>query len=54
MWQTITELMDSRGKYITFGATLIYCDANNVCSVHETLDLATYASVDAGTVVSHG
>jgi transketolase N-terminal domain/subunit len=52
MWQTITALFGSRGKYISFGATVIYCDANNVCSVHDALDEATYANADAETEVS--
>jgi hypothetical protein len=54
MWQTITQLVGARGRYISFGATVIYCDANNVCSVHDTLDRASYANADAETVVSHG
>jgi hypothetical protein len=53
MWQTITQLVGARGRYISFGATVIYCDANNVCSVRDTLDQAGYANVDAETVVSH-
>ncbi len=53
MWQTITQLVGARGRYISFGATVIYCDANDVCSVRDTLDQAGYANVDAETVVSH-
>ena len=54
MWQTITQLVGARGRYISFGATVIYCDANDVCSVRDTLDQAGYANVDAEAVVSHG
>ncbi len=54
MWQTITQLVGTRGRYISFGATVIYCDANDVCSVRDTLDQAGYANVDAEAVVSHG
>ena len=53
MWQTITQLVGARGRYISFGATIIHCDANNVCSVRDGLDQAGYVHVDAGTVVSH-
>jgi len=53
MWQTITQLVGARDRFISFGATIIYCDANNVCSVRETLDQAGYANVDAKTVVEH-
>ena len=48
MFQTITKLYTmlsapvpvapatgtDKGKYIHFGATTIYCDENNVCSVY--------------------
>lgn len=44
MFQTITKLyamlsvatatVADKGKYIYFGATTIYCDENNVCSVY--------------------
>ena len=43
MFQTITRLYamlsavptsTDKGRYIHFGATTIYCDENNVCSVY--------------------
>jgi hypothetical protein len=54
MWQTITALADSRGRLISFGATVIYCDAANVCSVYYAPDAAGYVDAGAATVVAHG
>lgn len=35
MFHTITRLFDEdNGKYIYFGASIIYCDMNNVCSIY--------------------
>lgn len=36
MFQTITKLyeMPAKGKYIYFGASIIYCDENNKCMVY--------------------
>lgn len=42
MFQTITKLyemlatpaMPAKGKYIYFGASVIYCDENNKCMVY--------------------
>jgi hypothetical protein len=53
MWQTITQLVGARGKYISFGATVIYCDANNVCSVQDAGEVASHANADVEAVVSH-
>ncbi len=52
MWQTITTLFGSRGKLISFGVTVIYCDANNVWSVYDALDVSSYANLDDVTVVA--
>ena len=53
MWQTITQLVGARGQYISFGATVIYCDANNVCSVQDAAEVASHANADAEAVVAH-
>jgi hypothetical protein len=36
MFQTIMKLYDTstKGKYIYFGASIIYCNENNVCMVY--------------------
>ena len=36
MFQTIMKLYDTsaKGKYIYFGASIIYCDEKNVCMVY--------------------
>ena len=39
MFQTITKLYEmletpAKGKYIYFGASIIYCDENNKCMVY--------------------
>jgi hypothetical protein len=35
MFHTITKLFDDdNGKYIYFGASIIYCDMNNACSIY--------------------
>ena len=36
MFQTITKLYETpaKGKYIYFGASVIYCDENNKCMVY--------------------
>ena len=59
MFQTITKLyamlsvatataavavVADKGKYIYFGATTIYCDENNVCSIY-------YPDVPATTMI---
>lgn len=49
MFQTITKLyamlsVADKGRYIYFGATTIYCDENNVCSVY-------YPDVPATTMI---
>jgi hypothetical protein len=54
MWQTITALAGARGRHITFGATVIYCDASGACSVREDTSLAEHASPDPSAGPAHG
>lgn len=62
MFQTITRLYAllsadvagtataDKGRYIHFGATTIYCDENNVCSVYYP-DVAVAPAVPAMTTM---
>ena len=59
MFQTIMKLFDSRlvvpnkDKYIYFGASIIYCDEKNVCSVYyNPVDNNVIPSTDIKNVVS--
>jgi len=55
MFQTITKLYAStdtdKGRYIYFGATTIYCDEKNVCSVYYPDSTATVTTA-ATTIIS--
>ena len=60
MFQTIMKLYETqstapttpvKGKYIYFGASVIYCDEKNVCMVYYP-DNGVYPSPDITTVVS--
>lgn len=56
MFQTITKLFE-KGKYIYFGASVIYCDEKNVCMVYypdtSVLPVAAVAAVaDTKTTVA--
>jgi hypothetical protein len=60
MFQTIMKLYETqstaattlvKGKYIYFGASVIYCDEKNVCIVYYP-DNGVYPSTDVKTVVS--
>ena len=35
MFQSIIKLYNNRTNKIYFGGSIIYCDENNVCSIHE-------------------
>lgn len=59
MFQTITRLYamlsavpasTDKGRYIHFGATTIYCDENNVCSVYYP-DVVVAPAVPATTTM---
>lgn len=57
MFHTIVQLSQAtttftKTKYIYFGASVIYCDENNVCSVFYPVDHEAYPSPDVETVVS--
>ncbi len=62
MFQTITKLYamlsatatatTDKGRYIYFGATTIYCDENNVCSVYYPDTIATPVPVTTTMIVS--
>ena len=41
-----------KGKYIYFGASVIYCDEKNVCMVYYPTDNGVYPSPDVKTEVS--
>jgi len=41
-----------KGKYIYFGASVIYCDEKNECMVYYPTDNGVYPSPDVKTVVS--
>ena len=59
MFQTIMKLYDAapvsqsaKGKYIYFGASIIYCDEKNVCAVYYP-DTSVIPNIDAkGTQVA--
>jgi hypothetical protein len=59
MFQTFVKLLESqattsftKAKYIYFGASVIYCDEKNVCSVFYPVDHEAYPSADVKTAVS--
>ena len=61
MFQTIMKLYETqstvaitsvKGKYIYFGASVIYCDEKNVCMVYYPTDNGVYPSPDVKTEVS--
>jgi hypothetical protein len=60
MFQTIMKLYETpanattpvRGKYIYFGASVIYCDEKNVCMVYYPTDNGVYPNPDVKTEVS--
>ena len=57
MFQTIMKLYDTsaKGKYIYFGASIIYCDEKNVCAIYypDTSAISvSSASSDVKSVVS--
>jgi len=58
MFQTIMKLYNSslvdanKGKYIYFGASIIYCDEKNVCLVYYPVDNNVIPNADIKTVVS--
>jgi len=61
MFQTIMKLYELqatvatapiKGKYIYFGASVIYCDEKNVCMVYYPTDNGVYPSPDVKTEVS--
>lgn len=61
MFQTITKLYEmlatpatpSKGKYIYFGASVIYCDENNKCMVYyNPEDNKVVSSVSAASLSS--
>lgn len=49
--QPVAPLVADKGKYIYFGASVIYCDEKNVCMVYYP-DNGAYQSPDVTTVVS--
>jgi hypothetical protein len=53
MFQTITKLFEKeKGKYIYFGASIIYCDEKNVCLVYyPDTSVLPVATADTKTVV---
>jgi hypothetical protein len=55
MFQTLVHLLAVAPNTITFGATVIYCDANKQCSVLDAGDLTadTRADAQTQTAVSH-
>jgi hypothetical protein len=53
MFQTIMKLYEGspvKGKYIYFGASVVYCDEKNVCMVYYP-DTGVYPSKDVKTEV---
>jgi hypothetical protein len=61
MFQTIMKLYETqstaaitpvKGKYIYFGASVIYCDEKNVCMVYYPTDNGVYPNPDVKTEVS--
>ena len=62
MFQTITKLYEmlatpvAKGKYIYFGASVIYCDENNKCMVYynpeDNKELNPVSSVSSASAVS--
>lgn len=59
MFQTIMKLYETqstaapvKGKYIYFGASVIYCDEKNVCMVYYPTDNGVYPNPDVKTDVS--
>ena len=52
MFQTIVQLSQAKAKYLYFGASVIYCDERNVCSVFYPVDHEAYPSPDVKTAVS--
>jgi hypothetical protein len=55
MFQTITKLFEKeKGKYIYFGASIIYCDEKNVCFVYypDTSVIPAATASDIKTVVA--
>jgi hypothetical protein len=52
MFHTITKLFDDdNGKYIYFGASIIYCDMNNACSIYYP-DTSVVSVGSVGSVAS--
>jgi len=53
MFQTIMKLYEApvKGKYIYFGASVVYCDEKNVCVVYYPRDNDAYPSKDVKTEV---
>ena len=49
--QAITATTPVKGKYIYFGASVIYCDEKNVCMVYYP-DNGVYPNLDIKTNVS--
>lgn len=49
--QAITATTPVKGKYIYFGASVIFCDEKNVCSVYYP-DNGVYPDPNVKTVVS--
>ena len=49
--QAITSTSHVKGKYIYFGASVIYCDEKNVCMVYYP-DNGVYPNPDVKTEVS--
>ena len=47
-----TPVTQVKGKYIYFGASVIYCDEKNVCMVYYPTDNSVYPSPDVKTEVS--
>lgn len=46
-----TSTVPSKGKYIYFGASVIFCDDKNVCMIYYP-DNGVYPSPDIKTVIS--
>jgi len=42
----------NKGKYIYFGASIIYCDEKNICLVYYPVDNNVIPNADVKTVVS--
>ena len=52
MFRTLARLFQSETTYISFGATVIACDARNVCSLYDPLDHAAFPAADAPAPVA--